>query len=173
MILINKKLKAIYILSFFLFAGCIQQSNTYPVEIFSEMHYNQAYRDQEPPRVPAHPDSVPFKNIGENSELNMSKKVQSNYDGYELYSVNCAFCHGDNGGGYGPAANQITSKENYWYSVTGESHKNPANLISSELSKENAVVFIKGGAGLMPAYKNMLTEEEIKSIVDYVWDDLR
>ena len=103
----------------------------------------------------------------------MSKKVQSNYDGYELYSVNCAFCHGDNGGGYGPAADQITSKDNYWYSVTGESHKNPANLISSELSKENAVVFIKGGAGLMPAYKNMLTEEEIKSIVDYVWDDLR
>ena len=153
---------------------CIRdRSNTYPVEIFSEMHYNQAYRDQEPPRVPAHPDSVPFKNIGENSELNMSKKVQSNYDGYELYSVNCAFCHGDNGGGYGPAADQITSKENYWYSFTGESHKNPANLISSELSRENAVVFIKGGAGLMPAYKNMLTEEEIKSIVDYVWDDLR
>ena len=46
-------------------------------------------------------------------------------------------------------------------------------MISSELSKENAVVFIKGGAGLMPAYKNKLTEEEIKSIVDYVWDDLR
>ena len=46
-------------------------------------------------------------------------------------------------------------------------------MISSELSRENAVVFIKGGAGLMPAYKNMLTEEEIKSIVDYVWDDLR
>ena len=41
-------------------------------------------------------------------------------------------------------------KKNYWYKVTGEKHKNPANLLTSELSKDNAVVFIKGGAGLMP-----------------------
>ncbi len=173
MISINKNLIAIFALSAFLFAGCIQQSNTYPVEIFSEMHYNQAQKYQEPPRVPAHPDSVPFNGIGEKSNLDMSQKIQSINNGSELYSVNCAFCHGDMGDGYGPAAEKITSKDNYWYSVTGEAHKNPANLIVSELSKENAVVFIKGGAGLMPAYKNMLTEEEIESIVDYVWDDLR
>ena len=67
MISINKNLIAIFALSAFLFAGCIQQSNTYPVEIFSEMHYNQAQKYQEPPRVPAHPDSVPFNGIGEKS----------------------------------------------------------------------------------------------------------
>ena len=42
--------------SIFLF-GCmdksgIQQTNTHPVEIFSEMHYSQAYKSQEPPRNP-------------------------------------------------------------------------------------------------------------------------
>ena len=73
----------------------------------------------------------------------------------------------------GPAASKITDEENYWYKVTGEKHKNPANLLTSQLSKDNAVVFIKGGAGLMPAYDNMLTEDEIKAIVNYIWDDLQ
>ena len=111
MISINKNLIAIFALSAFLFAGCIQQSNTYPVEIFSEMHYNQAQKYQEPPRVPAHPDSVPFNGIGEKSNLDMSQKIQSINNGSELYSVNCAFCHGDMGDGYGPAAEKITSKD--------------------------------------------------------------
>ena len=106
-------------------------------------------------------------------ELDMSSNPANNYDGSYLYEVNCTFCHGANGNGIGPAASKISSEENYWYKVTGEKHKNPANLLTSELSKDNAVVFIKGGAGLMPAYENMLTEAEIRAIVDYVWDDLR
>ena len=39
------------------FAGLITSMNTltqrgtYPIEIFSEMHYSQAYKNQEPPRL--------------------------------------------------------------------------------------------------------------------------
>ncbi len=170
---ISKKIIFILTLLLIMMTACVQQNNTYPVEIFSEMHYNQSQKSQEPPRVPAHPDSVTFSEIGSEKELDMSSNPANNYDGSYLYEVNCTFCHGANGNGIGPAASKISSEENYWYKVTGEKHKNPANLLTSELSKDNAVVFIKGGAGLMPAYENMLTEAEIRAIVDYVWDDLR
>ena len=170
---INRKILIIFIIIAFFLTGCVQQSNTYPVEIFSEMHYNQANKYQEPPRVPAHPDSVPFSETGYGEKLDLTITKSNDHDANQLYYVNCAFCHGLEGDGNGPASEKITSDKNYWFTVTGERHKSPANLMLSELSKENAVVFIKGGAGLMPAYKNMLTEDEIRSIVDYVWDDLR
>ena len=153
--------------------SCVQQNNTYPVEIFSEMHYNQANKYQEPPRVPAHSDSKTFFEVGSDNNLDMNSDSTDKYDGSYLYTVNCSFCHGLDADGNGPAASKITDKDNYWSRVTGEAHKNPANLITSELSKENAIVFIKGGAGLMPAYENMLTEDEIKAIVNYIWDDLQ
>ena len=170
---INKKIIILLSLLVVMLTSCVQQNNTYPVEIFSEMHYNQANKYQEPPRVPAHPDSVTYSEVGNNNTLDMNLDSSNAYNGSYLYTVNCAFCHGDNADGNGPAASKITDEENYWYKVTGEKHKNPANLLTSQLSKDNAVVFIKGGAGLMPAYKNMLTEEEIKAIVNYIWDDLQ
>ena len=71
--------------------ACVQQNNTYPVEIFSEMHYNQAQKSQEPPRVPAHPDSVTFSEIGSEKELDMSSNPANNYDESYLYEVNCTF----------------------------------------------------------------------------------
>ncbi len=170
---INKKIIILLSLLVVMLTSCVQQNNTYPVEIFSEMHYNQANKYQEPPRVPAHPDSVTYSEIGDNNALDMNLVSSKAYDGSYLYTVNCAFCHGDNADGNGPAASKITDEENYWYKVTGEKHKNPANLLASQLSKDNAVVFIKGGAGLMPAYENMLTKDEIKAIVNYIWDDLQ
>ena len=63
--------------SIFLF-GCmdksgIQQTNTYPVEIFSEMHYSQAYKSQEPPRIEASEKAVVFKSSSDRTLL-ISKK---------------------------------------------------------------------------------------------------
>lgn len=170
---INKKIILILSLLTLMLTACVQQNNTYPVEIFSEMHYNQANKYQEPPRVPAHPDSKAFSSVGLDNNLDMNSDSSDSYDGSYLYTVNCSFCHGTNADGNGPASSKITDENNYWHKVTGETHKSPANLMISELSKDNAVVFIKGGAGLMPAYENMLTEDEIKAIVNYIWDDLR
>ena len=44
--------------------ACIQQSNTYPVELFKEMHYSQAHRSQEPPRQAPVRRAVAFVPIG-------------------------------------------------------------------------------------------------------------
>ena len=159
--------------SLFLLTSCFQQSNTYPVEIFSEMHYTQAQKYQEPPRIPAHPNSVPYTSMEYKQTLDVTLKSPIPNNAQHLYTVNCSFCHGANAEGNGPALEKITSSNNYWYSITGEPHKAPANLLLSELSKDNAIIFVKGGAGLMPAYKNMLSEEEITAIVNYIWDDLR
>ncbi len=170
---INKNIIYIFSLLAVLITSCVQQNNTYPVEIFSEMHYNQANKYQEPPRVSAHQDSKTFFEIGTDNSLDMNSDSSDKYNGSYLYNINCSFCHGAYADGNGPAASKITDIDNYWSRVTGETHKSPANLITSELSKDNAVVFIKGGAGLMPAYENMLTEDEIKAIVNYIWDDLQ
>lgn len=41
-------------------AGC-SSSNEYPIDFFSEMHYQKSYRSQESPRLDSPPSAVPFR----------------------------------------------------------------------------------------------------------------
>ena len=46
--------------------GCVSfQRGAYQVDIFTEMHYTQAYRSQEPPRLYPAKGSVPFLLVGQ------------------------------------------------------------------------------------------------------------
>ena len=100
----------------------ITQRGTYPIEIFSEMHYSYAYRNQESPRLESLANAEPF--VTPNERVNDSTSVlemDSNftYDpkiGAELYRVNCSFCHGNKGIGDGTVAPHIS----YEYSYSGE-----------------------------------------------------
>ncbi|HEX2987304.1 MAG TPA: hypothetical protein VHS06_03945, partial [Chloroflexota bacterium] len=40
-------------------AACIPSSPTYPFDIFPEMHYSPAVRQEEPPRLSVPPGAVP------------------------------------------------------------------------------------------------------------------
>ena len=51
----------------------ITQRGTYPIEIFSEMHYSQAYKNQEPPRLNSVETAQKF--ITPEERLNDSRSV--------------------------------------------------------------------------------------------------
>jgi mono/diheme cytochrome c family protein len=82
--------------------------------------------------------------------------------GRELYTINCASCHGDTGQGDGPAGGSLDPA--------------PANLVTTAAETDAPYihwVIAEGGAaaGLSPsmvAYKGILTEEEIWQVTTYV-----
>lgn len=82
--------------------------------------------------------------------------------GQQLYTTNCASCHGDQAAGDGPAAASLTPK--------------PANLQQTAKETEPPYqhwVIAKGGAaaGLsssMPAFEGTLSDDDIWRIVTYL-----
>ncbi|MDE0592731.1 MAG: hypothetical protein OSB68_05750, partial [Dehalococcoidia bacterium] len=108
-------------------ACAVQESNTYPVEIFSEMHYSQAFKEQEPPRLAPPADSVVFKTAGDSSQTyNVPDKQERAYDpavAANLYRVNCSVCHGLSGLGDGKAVRHITSSSSFYATNEGTPYK--------------------------------------------------
>jgi mono/diheme cytochrome c family protein len=168
-------------LSIFVTSACaVQESNTYPVETFSEMHYSQAFRAQEPPRLAPPADSVVFKTAGDSSTtLNVPDKQERAYDpavAGDLYRINCAVCHGVSGLGDGKAARHITSDSSFYATTEGTPYKSPPNLVDSAANRLNQrevmFGFISGWNGpVMPEFGKLLPEEDIRDIVNYIFDE--
>ena len=76
--------------------------------------------------------------------------------GRELYMNRCASCHGANARGDGPAAKGLRQK--------------PSDLVSMAGMHEDGDVAwkIAEGRGAMPGWKNMLTEEQIWHLVNFI-----
>ena len=98
-------------------SGCA--TGAYPIDIFSEMHYQQSFRSQEGPRLSAPVGSVPTEgsyasnqiirqeppvDLGKGASLtNPLSKTPANLEaGQRLFAVNCAPCHGPDGKSTGP-----------------------------------------------------------------------
>ncbi len=157
-------------------ACAVQESNTYPIEIFSEMHYAQSVRSQEPPRLPPVAQAVPFQQIGSNKVLEVPEVRERRYDherARELFRVNCSVCHGDSGVGDGSAAQHITSTSGYYATVNGEPYAAPAHLKEKRdtYDKEAMINIITNGIVVMPRFGNLLSEEEIREIATFIYDE--
>lgn len=76
--------------------------------------------------------------------------------GKDLYRLNCMSCHGETAGGNGPAAAVLTPE--------------PANLkkMSGTHSDGDFAWKIENGRGPMPAWKNILSENQIWDLVNYI-----
>tara|TARA_Y100000758_G_scaffold275678_1_gene220149 strand:- start:940 stop:1536 length:597 start_codon:yes stop_codon:yes gene_type:complete len=160
-------------------ACAVQESNTYPVETFSEMHYSQSFRMQEPPRLAPLADSVTFVSTGDASQvLNVPNKRERAYDpavASNLYRVNCSVCHGVSGLGDGKAVRHITSSSSFYATNEGTPYKSPPNLVDSAASRLNQrevmFSFVSGWNGpVMPEFGKLLPEEDIRDIVNYIFD---
>ena len=160
-------------------AGCSRGS--YPLDIFSEMHYNQSYKIQEPPSLSAPSDSVPL--TGREVEYSaadapglvnpVAVSAAMLQQGQVLYQINCAVCHGATGLGDGPMREKLT---------TAGYRGTPANLTTSGSvsAGEGGMAFLvitKGFAGafgmpsdqfVMPPFGKLLTAEDRWTLVHYL-----
>ncbi len=155
-------------------ACAVQETNTYPVEIFSEMHYAQSFRMQEPPRLAPPADSVVFVSAGDAGRvLDVPDKRERKYDpavAGNLYRVNCSVCHGDLGDGEGKAKRHLISDESFYAITNGTAYGAPPSLIDSKLEQDVMVSFVTSGAIVMPSFGKLLPEEDIRDIVNYIFD---
>ena len=160
-------------------ACAVQESNTYPVETFSEMHYSQSFKSQEPPRLAPPADSVVFSSAGDPDQvLVVPDKQERAYDPVvagNLFRVNCSVCHGIGGHGDGKIVRHLTSTASYWATTNdGTPYIAPPDLVESAATRltdrDTMVAFVTSGARVMPPFGKLLSEEDIRDIVSYIFD---
>ena len=79
--------------------------------------------------------------------------------GYDLYQRYCQVCHGEDGGGDGIMTNLIKMRPT--------DHSNP--IAMARLSNDELVNSIRDGTGeYMPAWKDILTQDEVEALVSYI-----
>ena len=151
--------------------ACAQ--GTYPVDIFYEMHYQPSYHSQQPPRLDSPTGSVPItgKEILLTSETFNSvlnpKPGQDIKEGRQLFEINCAMCHGQNGHGDGAVLTTMIEKYGYQPKLSPDlriAAALPDSFLFTMISNEDLIV--SGGA--MPLFQKLLTTEERWSLVNYI-----
>lgn len=160
-------------------AACsVQETNAYPVDFFTEMHYSQSNRSQEPPRLQPPAQSVAYQSLGgPDAPLAVPEFRRRPYDpavGAQLFSVNCSVCHGLSGDGKGLAAAHLNSDQSFWATQNGRGpYGNPADLLTTRSQRTEDIWFavINNGIIVMPPFGKLLSEEDIWEIVSYLFDE--
>jgi mono/diheme cytochrome c family protein len=150
-------------------AAC-SSSGTYPVDIFSEMHYTEAYRTFEPPRFLSPDGAVAVDEGGAEYSAEDLGQLENPIDadeasvarGQVLFDVNCVVCHGAQGAGDGPMAPEF---------VKYAAPRPPADLTEQRLRDvPDSYIYgvVHNGLGLMPAFGDLIQGNEIWDLVNYV-----
>ncbi len=134
-------------------AGCSQGS--YPLDIFYEMHYQQSYKSQEPPRLSPPASSVPWYPAPISTSFNT---------GEHLYAVNCAMCHGQTGRGDGPVLQTLINTYGYKPAVDPDL----TSVQVRAIGPGGIQAFMLSGAVVMPSFSKLLSADETSTIVEYI-----
>jgi mono/diheme cytochrome c family protein len=78
--------------------------------------------------------------------------------GQQVYVARCVLCHGPEGKGDGPASAALNPKP--------RNHTDSAYMNSR--TDEELLAVIHDGKGAMPAWKSVLTEQEMQDVLKYV-----
>lgn len=150
-------------------AAC-SSTNTYPVDIYTAMHYQESYRTLEPPRFLAPEGAVPVDGrtplySGEQItqlENPVEADEASVMRGQQIYDVNCVVCHGETGAGDGPMVSYLTE--------SGAAA--PAVLTAERLEgvpDSHIYNVVTNGLGQwMPAFGNLIPGQDIWHLINYV-----
>lgn len=141
-------------------AACTK-SGTYPMDIFSEMHYQQSTRFQEPPRLLPGEGAVPRFGV---AALRPERNDQTEARGQRLFEANCAMCHGLGALGDGGVAKRMVEAK-----VAAVPPPNLTTATTVNRSDEEIFGIISQGGALapaapqltiMPVFQKLLSEEE-------------
>ncbi len=158
--------------------GCLAKSGTYaPIDWAAEMHYNQAYRAQEPPRLASPLGAVPFKFASDTRELTrepaigpadysglispVTRSAATSAAGAEVFRVNCSMCHGTGGQGDGRVSEFLVA---YGYISA------PNLTTDGTAAKSDGDIYgiMTNGINVMPTFKNLLSPSDRWLLVDYI-----
>ncbi len=151
-------------------AAC-NSTATYPIDFFSEMHYQDSWHAQEPPRpdapqtiVPITGGAVPNYTMDEAKGLTnpLPSDARSQELGAQLFAVNCAVCHGPTGGGNGRVAG-------YFRAANAPP---PADLhrddIKARTDGELFWIVTNGFGEYMPPFGDLITPEQRWALVAHI-----
>lgn len=150
------------------FAAC-DSTNTYPIDYFSEMHYQKSWRSFEPPRLAGPDGAVPIDGraplFSRQEAVEVENPLEASDEtaarGEELFSVNCQACHGPTGEGNGPISS--------YFQQAGVNP--PANLTEQRLQDvPDGYIYsvVEFGFGNMPPFGNLIQGDDIWAIVTYI-----
>lgn len=140
-----------------------RSTGAYKIDVFQEMHYNQTYKSQEPPRILPPEDSIPISGglsampESRADAANLTNPLESS--GQVLsraaltYNVNCASCHGDTAEGDGYVGLKF---------VEYGAPQPPAFSSSRIMDLQSGETYhsITQGYGYMPAFGKLLTDQD-------------
>ena len=172
------------------FTGSFPNTGAYSSDIFTEMHYQQSYRSQEPTRLAPPDGSVPIASGVRSPEEYLAMQMnggtkptttaeeyaklqnpvqrtpESLAKGKELYRVDCSMCHGLEAQGNGKvpvnAPNLISS------AATNNTPAKADGHIYGIISEGGTSGLSSGNPFAMPKFKLLLSAEERWTLVNYV-----
>lgn len=135
-------------------------------DVFPEMHYQQSYRQQEPPRRLPPAESVPV--TGKAREYSFAEAVdvvnplastpERIESGKQLFMVNCKHCHGADGRGEGPVG--------LYFDPLPQAMQ--GDRITNERSDGEIYWILTNSLGNMPSFGNLLTAEERWELILFI-----
>ncbi|MEE9199264.1 MAG: cytochrome c [Dehalococcoidia bacterium] len=157
-------------------AAC--STGSYPVDVFTEMHYQQSYKSQEPPRLAPAQGAVPFalesepllpiEPASQAEALAMANPVprssETEEQGRQIFIRNCSMCHG------------LDARGSSFMVVTfNQLGVNPPSDLTTapSLAPSNPIDglpfwLITDGIINMPSFRNLLTQEERWTVIHYL-----
>ena len=152
-----------------LLSGCA--TGTYPLDIFPEMHNQPSQRYLEPERRAPPRGAVPISGArprltfeqaaDQPNPVPQTPETLTHAGG--LYRVNCAACHGPGGRGDGPMA--------AYFRDNPAAPVSPVDLSSARVQQRTDGQLhwlLANGIGNMPAYGNLLADQDLWALVIYV-----
>ena len=148
-----------------LFAGLLTSCYGYLWDVFPEMHYQQSYRLQEPPRRLPPAESVPVTgkareySFAEAAEITnpLESSPERIESGRQLFQTNCKHCHGAEGRGDGPSG--------LYFEPTPQAMQGER---VTERSDGEIFWILGNGSANMPSFGNLLTHEERWELILFI-----